>query len=633
MIEEVARFLDEARGAYQREQYPAALAYFRKACQIDPHSAEALLGLGEVASFLDLRDEAVNAFLGLADVYLRASMLEVAAEVIERILELEPQNAVARRFQGFIHSRIRPSTEDITAVTQLARPTPRRGIRSLEPSEVRTSEVVPSWDSDSIDDPASGLVTPVLSGPAIDRAESEPVTDPDLDDDDDLDEDGPPTVDDMAFRPAGKGRRSTLAYADTALLENGDDTESNPVAPPPAISSSDPFADVSTRLAPDGLMEQIARETDRDRDPFDVETVAGDLPSLLARRTHPDFAETSETGSIDESAVSQASGSGSYPVDAWERHTSAAVVAENIRTKPRLQIDTDVRELDPGDFPPIEEVSRVTATIYLQGADVSAALGELVPISPLLAQLTAEDRRRIAEGANMEQCFAGQIICREGSTGSSLYVILSGQVAVERVPPRGTSPQRMASLTPGAFFGEGGLLADTPRSSTVRVIEDAMLLEIPRALMQDLARERPELLAVLTRFLRARMVSSLMMSSPLFLSLDADERHQLAPLLHLHKLQAGQVVIEPGQILTGFCILMAGELERVDLASGTGKPIRALAVGDCFGTDSIGGTPSPVGLRARTACWLMRLPTSDLEKLVDSHPGLLLALRAVDATL
>lgn len=630
MIEEVARFLDEARVAYQREQYPAALAYFRKACQVDPHSIEALLGLGEVASFLDLRDEAVNAFLGLADVYLRASMLEVASEVIDRILELEPSNAVARRFQGFIHSRIRPSTEEVTAVTQLARPTPRRGIKAPpRPStQTTTAEVVPDWETGSIDDPGSGPITAGIA--VVPRAESGPITDPDLDDDDDDDLEEPLTVDDMPRRPAGKGRRNALAYADTALLENGDDTDASPVAPPPA--PSDPFADVSTRLAPDGLMEQIARESDRD--PFDVETVAGDLPSLLALRTHPDFAETSETGSIHEdSGVSSATGSGSYPVDAWERHTSAAVVAENIRTKPRLQIDTDMSELDPGDFPPIDDISRVTATIYLEGADIGAALGELVPISPLLGQLTQEDRRRIADGANMEQCFAGQIICREGAMGSSLYLILSGQVAVERVPPRGTSRQRVASLTPGAFFGEGGLLADTPRSSTVRVIEDAMLLEIPRALMQELARERPELLAVLTRFLRARMVSSLMMSSPLFLSLDADERHQLAPLLHLHKLNTGQVVVEPGQVLTGFCVLMAGELERVDLASGTGKPIRALNVGDCFGTDSIGGTPSPVGLRARTACWLMRLPTPDLEKLVDSHPGLLLALRAIDATL
>ena len=46
---EAHRLLTRARGAYQREQYQEALAYFRKACQLDTHSPEALLGLGEVA--------------------------------------------------------------------------------------------------------------------------------------------------------------------------------------------------------------------------------------------------------------------------------------------------------------------------------------------------------------------------------------------------------------------------------------------------------------------------------------------------------------------------------------------------------------------------------------------------------
>jgi CRP-like cAMP-binding protein len=603
MVEEVAGLLTRARGAYQREQYQEALAYFRKACQADTHSPEALLGLGEVASFLDLRDEAVNAFLGLADIYLRASMLEVASEVIERILELEPSNGVARRFQRFINSRIRASSQETsTAVTVLARPASSgSGNDAWEaPTDVATAEF-----RLSIDPEESGVHTAPVT---IAEGQSErPLT-----------ATSPTQPDDLPFQD------TMLATATRAP------TRGRPPSAEPR-RSSDPFADVSTRLAPEGLMEEIAQSG---RDPFDVPTVAGDLPSLLARRTRPDYPEGTRIGTPPPPNVA---GSGSHDVDHWDLDTAAAVVAENVREKPSLAIDDDVDDLDPEDFPELEdavEQSRVTGTIFLPGADIGAVLKELVPVSPLLAQLTDLERNEIALSASVEQCFAGQVVCRQGDRDSSLYLLISGQVAVEGLGS-GSSKQRVAALLPGAFFGEGSLLAGAPRSSTVRIIEDSVLLELSRSLIQRLARNRPQVLSVLTRFLRTRMVSSLMMSSPLFLATGPEERRRLAPLLHLHKLNVGEVVVRANQLLTGFCTLMAGTLEvyEGELDKDGARPTATLGIGDCFGADCIAAIPSPVGIVAATACWLMRLPTEDLRGLVGSQPGLLLALRAVDRTL
>lgn len=710
MVEEVSRLLSQARGAYQREQYQVALAYFQQACQVDSHSPEALLGLGEVSSFLGFRDQAINAFLSLADLYLRAAMFEIAAEVIERILDLDPANPVGLRFQRFIQPRLRPSPSDqITAVTAVERPTPMPTLRHARGSEKMASKDLEPWDrpdsasptdinsqvvNRELDDLLGDMSTPPPSPTDVGLAPTQlaqpvgPVAGathsrfkvtinglPDDDDDDDDDSevrtktfDGELTdldpeskKNDVIFdfgdddddddlvvytvldpEAAGDEHAPLDRISEPDRPEAGDTAETErssaetaveiptPLADNREETDLDPnlFGDVSTRAVPDEMLEAIAKA---DGDPFSSDTaVGGDLSRLLARRTDPQFTDT-DVASVD----SAASGTGTHEsVDPWDVNTEAAVLAENFRKRPAARIDAPDDELDLADFPSIEERDEsapVTSTIALEHKDALLMLEELAPISPFITQLGIEGRFKLVEKSALLQCFAGQVVCSEGDTGRDLYLLLSGQAAVERAARDTGSPQRIASLSPGAFFGEGSVLADAPRSSTVRIIDDALLIEIPRAVLQELVRERPHLLTVLTRFLRARLVSALMMSSPLFGELDVEERAALAPLLHLHKLNAGQQVVRRGQLLTGYCTVMAGELERFDLAEGTGKqffgPLRA---GDSFGTDCLRNKPSSLSVGAVTGCWLMRLPTENLRNLVESHPGILEALTAAD---
>src|SRR5262249_54148429 len=71
----------------------------------------------------------------------------------------------------------------------------------------------------------------------------------------------------------------------------------------------------------------------------------------------------------------------------------------------------------------------------------------------------------------------GDTIVAEGDPADRFYVIAHGEVSITRRSPDGDEIA-LATLGPGQFFGEVGILADTRRTATVRAIDDVELLAL-----------------------------------------------------------------------------------------------------------------------------------------------------------
>lgn len=71
----------------------------------------------------------------------------------------------------------------------------------------------------------------------------------------------------------------------------------------------------------------------------------------------------------------------------------------------------------------------------------------------------------------------GSVVCREGDSGSSMYLVRDGEVVVCRNGDSGKLV-RMIRLGPGEIFGEMALIDIQPRSATIIVEEDATLYTI-----------------------------------------------------------------------------------------------------------------------------------------------------------
>ena len=85
-----------------------------------------------------------------------------------------------------------------------------------------------------------------------------------------------------------------------------------------------------------------------------------------------------------------------------------------------------------------------------------------------------------------------EVIFKEGSTGSEMYLIHSGRVLLS-VPQNETEEVPLVALNAGDFFGEMALVDDSPRSATASALEDGTeLIVIDRARFLFLVRQQPE---------------------------------------------------------------------------------------------------------------------------------------------
>src|SRR5437899_9531234 len=106
------------------------------------------------------------------------------------------------------------------------------------------------------------------------------------------------------------------------------------------------------------------------------------------------------------------------------------------------------------------------------------------PISP-------SDWSALRSRGNEQHAPEGQVLVREGATGGSLFVILSGSVAVTR------GGRRIGRLGEGDLLGEVAMLAGGPRTASAVVESDARLLVVPASAVHELVEQRPTLRAAL----------------------------------------------------------------------------------------------------------------------------------------
>jgi len=87
---------------------------------------------------------------------------------------------------------------------------------------------------------------------------------------------------------------------------------------------------------------------------------------------------------------------------------------------------------------------------------------------------------------------AGEVIFREGSEGSTFFVIVSGEVAIEkRMDKQGKKSKKLSILNKGDFFGEMAVLENQPRFAQARAVSDAELFELERHRLMQFIKEHP----------------------------------------------------------------------------------------------------------------------------------------------
>src|SRR5262249_49082058 len=135
-----------------------------------------------------------------------------------------------------------------------------------------------------------------------------------------------------------------------------------------------------------------------------------------------------------------------------------------------------------------------------------------LPEIPLFSSLDEERLHRLIQSARLVRCKPGDAVVRQGERSDALYVVVHGTLAVLV----DGAPGPVAELGEGQFLGELALLSSEPRLATVKAETEAEVIEIRRDAVWELIEESPEVLPVLLRFFRDRLIERLISTSPLF---------------------------------------------------------------------------------------------------------------------
>jgi CRP-like cAMP-binding protein len=114
-----------------------------------------------------------------------------------------------------------------------------------------------------------------------------------------------------------------------------------------------------------------------------------------------------------------------------------------------------------------------------------------------------EVREEILSSTTLKNYEEGDIIVTEGEQGSSLFLVVSGNVKVFTKGQRGEHIP-LAELGPGDFFGEVSLLTGKPRTATITAGKDVMAIELDKADVDHIAGRHPEVRTVLEEFYNRR---------------------------------------------------------------------------------------------------------------------------------
>lgn len=107
----------------------------------------------------------------------------------------------------------------------------------------------------------------------------------------------------------------------------------------------------------------------------------------------------------------------------------------------------------------------------------SAATADLLRRLPAFAASPDDELALLASIGKLEGFGPGRVIIEEGALGTSCWLIGQGQVQVTR----GSPPQQLATLGPGALIGQLAMIDLAPRTATVTSLSDVWALELGSA--------------------------------------------------------------------------------------------------------------------------------------------------------
>jgi CRP-like cAMP-binding protein/Zn-dependent protease len=204
---------------------------------------------------------------------------------------------------------------------------------------------------------------------------------------------------------------------------------------------------------------------------------------------------------------------------------------------------------------------------------------------------------------------AGKPVVRQGERPEAFYVVRRGALQVVE-EDRATGDERVLRvLGPGESFGELGLAEVSPRSATVRALQDCQVFEIDKSTFDRLLAQMvhiPEFAPTLQAVADLREL-------PAFATLEPDELSEVLEHGGWVNVAPGETIVQEGEAGDAFYAIRSGQ---VDVTQG-GSFVRTMGPGDHFGEIALlQDVPRTATVAARTPVRAFRLDREGFDRLM-----------------
>ncbi len=123
---------------------------------------------------------------------------------------------------------------------------------------------------------------------------------------------------------------------------------------------------------------------------------------------------------------------------------------------------------------------------------------------PTFARLTEDQLALLAASVGSQSFEHGETIFHQGSIGSALYIVVSGEVRITILSAAGQE-HTVAIFHAGDFFGEMALLDGQPRSASAKALHPTLTLTLHRAAFLHTINACPPIAAALLEAMALRL--------------------------------------------------------------------------------------------------------------------------------
>jgi CRP-like cAMP-binding protein len=192
-------------------------------------------------------------------------------------------------------------------------------------------------------------------------------------------------------------------------------------------------------------------------------------------------------------------------------------------------------------------VDQAASTAENEASGASATAG-------FLTKLDGPSLQALAEVGSLKLIAAGDQLIRQGEAGTEAFVIVRGELEVQRL----NSPS--VRVGTGALVGEIALLTDVPRGADVIATQPSLVLVVGRGSLAALLEGNQKLADAFARSLRDRLLENLFTINPILRRASASDRAALLAELELKSFATGETLIAQDSESTGLFFIAAGRV-------------------------------------------------------------------------